>query len=244
MLAHFHVSPIINLLSIQVGLPKAAGGPDPASEWTTGFYKEPVSGPIWVGTINLAGDGQADLRVHGGADKAINLYPFEHYACWLHELEIQELPNGAFGENLTTTGAVEADVCIGDIFEIGGATGALVQISQPRQPCWKLSRRWKIKDLTARVERSGRTGWYFRVLREGSIEPRVQLQLVTRPHPEWTVSLANEVMHQRKEDFEVARRLAECPALSQSWKNSLSRRALTKTDTDTSPRLREPSAAG
>jgi hypothetical protein len=79
-----------------------------------------VSGPIWVGTTNLAGDGQADLRVHGGADKAINLYPFEHYANWLHELEIQELPTGAFGENLTTTGAVEADVCIGDIFEIGG----------------------------------------------------------------------------------------------------------------------------
>jgi MOSC domain-containing protein YiiM len=141
LLAHFHVSTIIKLLSIQVGLPKAVGGSDPASEWTTGFFKEPVSGPIWVGTTNLAGDGQGDLRVHGGADKAINLYPFEHYAYWLNELEIQKLSKGAFGENLTTTGAVEADVCIGDIFEIGGATGGLVQISQPRQPCWKLSRR-------------------------------------------------------------------------------------------------------
>lgn len=243
MLAYFHVNPVIDLLSIQVGLPKTIGGPDPVSEWTTSFYKEPVSGPIWVGTTNLAGDGQADLRVHGGADKAINLYPFEHYAGWLHEVEIQELPKGAFGENLTTTGAVETDVCIGDIFEIGGATGALVQISQPRQPCWKLSRRWQIKDLAARVERTGRTGWYFRVLREGSIEPGVQLQLVARPHPEWTVSLANEVMHQRKADFEVARCLAECPALSQSWKHSLARRALTQTNADPSLRLRGPDAA-
>jgi MOSC domain-containing protein YiiM len=234
----------IKLISIQIGLPKTIGGPDPGNEWTTSFFKEPVSGPIWVGTTNLAGDGQADLRVHGGADKAINLYPFEHYANWRDELEIQELPTGAFGENLTTTGAVEADVCIGDIFEIGGSTGALVQISQPRQPCWKLSRRWNIKDLAARVERTGRTGWYCRVLREGNIEPGTQLQLVVRPHPEWTVSLANEVMHQRQENFEVARRLAECPALSQSWKHSLSRRALTKTYMDTAPRLRDPGTAG
>ena len=238
------MSTIIKLLSIQVGLPKAVGGPDPASEWTTGFFKEPVSGPIWAGTTNLAGDGQGDLRVHGGADKAINLYPFEHYAYWLNELEIQKLSKGAFGENLTTTGAVEADVCIGDIFEIGGVTGVLVQISQPRQPCWKLSRHWNIKDLAARVERTGRTGWYFRVLREGSIDPGGELRLVARSHPEWTVSLANEVMHRRKEDFEVARRLAECPALSQSWKNSLSWRAQTTTNADTSPRLRDPSAAG
>ncbi|HEX7570607.1 MAG TPA: MOSC domain-containing protein, partial [Verrucomicrobiae bacterium] len=197
-----------------------------------------------AGTTNLAGDGQGDLRVHGGADKAINLYPFEHYAYWLNELEIQKLSKGAFGENLTTTGAVEADVCIGDIFEIGGATRGSVQISQPRQPCWKLSRRWNIKDLAARVERTGWTGWYFRVLREGSIDPGGELRLVARSHPEWTVSLANEVMHRRKEDFEVARRLAECPALSQSWKNSLSRRAQTTTNADTSPRLRDPSAAG
>lgn len=243
MPARFQVSTIINILSIQVGLPKTIGGPDPVSEWTTSFFKEPVSGPIWVGTTNLAGDGQADLRVHGGADKAINLYPFEHYAGWRDELEIPELPKGAFGENLTTTGAVEADVCIGDIFEIGGATGALVQISQPRQPCWKLSRRWNIKDLAARVERTGRTGWYFRVLREGSIEPGNQLQLMARPHPEWPVALANEVMHQRKEDFAMAHPLAGCPALSQSWQNSLSRRALTKTNPDTSSRVRGPGAA-
>lgn len=238
------MSIIIKLISIQVGLPKTIGGTDSASEWTTGFFKEPVSGPIWVGTTNLAGDGQADLRVHGGADKAINLYPFEHYADWRDELEIQVLPKGAFGENLTTTGAVEAEVCIGDIFEICEAGGALVQISQPRQPCWKLSRRWNIPGLAARVERTGRTGWYFRVLREGSMEPCDQLRLVARPRPEWTVSLANEVIHHRKEDFEIARRLAECPALSQSWKNSLSRRALTKTNADISPRLRDPAAAG
>jgi len=100
-----------------------------------------------------------------------------------------------------------------------------LQISQPRQPCWKLSRRWRIKDLSARVERSGRTGWYFRVLAEGPVEAGTALELVRRPCPEWTVATANEVMHRRKGDAEAARALAACHGLSESWRESLSRRA-------------------
>jgi MOSC domain-containing protein YiiM len=227
----------IQLLSIQVGLPKTLGSPNASDtmdqEWTTGFFKETVFSPVWVGTTNLAGDGQADLRVHGGPDKAINVYPFEHYAFWLAELDCKELPNGAFGENFTVTGILETKACIGDIFELGDA---LVQISQPRQPCWKLSRRWRVQDLVARVVRTGKTGWYFRVLREGNIQAGAALALVERPYPEWTVATANNVMLHRKENYMAAQALADCPALSSSWKATLSRTTSTEVAADTSAR--------
>ena len=227
----------IQLLSIQVGLPKTLGSPNASDtmdqEWTTGFFKETVFSPVWVGTTNLAGDGQADLRVHGGPDKAINVYPFEHYAFWLAELDCKELPNGAFGVNFTVTGILETKACIGDIFELGDA---LVQISQPRQPCWKLSRRWRVQDLVARVVRTGKTGWYFRVLREGNIQAGAALALVERPYPEWTVATANNVMLHRKENYMDAQALADCPALSGSWKATLSRTTATDVAADTSAR--------
>ena len=227
----------IQLRSIQVGLPKTLGTLNASNtmdqEWTTGFFKETVLGPVWVGTTNLAGDGQADLRVHGGPDKAINVYPYEHYAFWLAELDCKELPNGAFGENFTVAGLLETEICIGDIFEVGGA---LVQISQPRQPCWKLSRRWRVQDLVARVVRTGKTGWYFRVLREGNVQAGAALALVERPYPEWTVATANNVMLHRKENYMDAQALADCPALSGSWKATLSRTTATDVAADTSAR--------
>lgn len=214
----------IQLISLQVGLPKTLGTPNASAamdqEWTTGFFKEPVSGQVWAGTTNLAGDGQADLRVHGGPDKAINVYPIEHYAFWLAELDFKQLPNGAFGENFTVAGILETEACIGDIFELGDA---LVQISQPRQPCWKLSRRWRIQDLVAQVVRTGKTGWYLRVLREGNVQAGAALVLVERPYPEWTVAVANNIMLHRKENYAATQALAECPALSDSWQATLSR---------------------
>ena len=227
----------IQLRSIQVGLPKTLGTLNASNtmdqEWTTGFFKETVLGPVWVGTTNLAGDGQADLRVHGGPDKAINVYPSEHYAFWLAELDCKELPNGAFGENFTVAGILETKACIGDIFELGDT---LVQISQPRQPCWKLSRRWRVQDLVARVVRTGKTGWYFRVLREGNVQAGAALALVERPYPEWTVATANNVMLHRKENYMDAQALADCPALSGSWKATLSRTTATDVAADTSAR--------
>jgi MOSC domain-containing protein YiiM len=203
-------------------------------EWTTGFFKEPVAGPVWLGRTNLAGDGQADLQNHGGPEKAVNVYPVEHYPHWQADLGIAELPPGAFGENFTTGGALEGDVCVGDVFQVGDA---LVQLSQPRQPCWKLARRWRVKDLALRVQQTGRTGWYFRVLREGAVEAGARLRLVERPHPELSVAAANEVMHHRKQDLAAARSLAECPLLSVSWRESLSRRAATGASASTAARL-------
>lgn len=227
----------IKLLSIQVGTPKTFGVADAKDLndrlWTTGFFKTPISGSIQVSESNLEGDGQADLKNHGGVDKAVCCYPKDHWPQWENDLDMR-LPNGAFGENFTTLGADENDVCIGDIFECGTA---LFQISQPRQPCWKLARRWKIKDLAAKVERTGRTGWYFRVVRAGRVEPGSELVLTERLFPEITVAYANEVMHKSKNDWAAAHRLASCPLLSESWKRTLSARAEKREIASSEPRL-------
>lgn len=213
------------VLFINVGVPRVlvpdrAGSPFD-KPWTTGFFKQPVRGPVWLGGTNLAGDGQADLQNHGGPDKAVSVYPSEHGPRWCRELGLDDLPPGGFGENFTTAGLLEDAVCVGDVFQIGPAT---VQVSQPRQPCWKLARRWRIRNLAARVQQTGRTGWYLRVLQEGMIEPGLPLTLIERPHPEWTIAACNAVMHQQKQDTAAARALAACPALSASWRATLQRR--------------------
>lgn len=229
----------LELVSIQIGLPRTLGAADAAEpmdrEWTTGFFKEPAEGSLWVTRTGITGDGQADLAHHGGPDKAINVYPLDHYADWSAELNL-ELPNGAFGENFTTSGLTEENVCVGDVFAAGELR---VQVTQPRQPCWKLSRRWRIKDLAARLEHTGRTGWYFRVLNEGSIQAGVALELIERPSPRWSIAAANVVMHRRKNDIPLSLELAACPQLSASWQKSLAGRA-TGGAADSRERLRGP----
>ncbi|MDF0653192.1 MAG: MOSC domain-containing protein [Nitrospira sp.] len=214
------------VISLQIGLPQTVGrneSPDPMDQaWTTGFFKEPTSGLIWLGRTNLEGDGQADLENHGGPDKAVNVYPIEHYPYWEQAVILPELPLGAFGENFTTQGLVESHLCIGDVFAVGEA---LVQVSQPRQPCWKLARRWRVNDLALRVQETGRTGWYFRVLKEGRVQAGNRLVLLERHHPNWTVSAANEVMHHRIDDRKAAQELAACAYLSTRWREKLKRRA-------------------
>lgn len=227
----------MKLLSIQVGMPRTIGtadAPDPMDRaWTSGFFKRTVSEPVEVTRTGLVGDGQADLKNHGGPDKAINAYPADHFPSWRAELGL-DCPPGGFGENFTTEGAREADVCIGDVFRIGGA---LLQITQPRQPCWKLARRWRLKELAARAEQTGRTGWYYRVLEPGKVGAPTEFALVDRPHARWTVAEANAIMHHRKSDWPAAAELAACAALSTSWQVSLGRRATMKTVASTAARL-------
>lgn len=206
----------MKVLSIQVGFPKELD-PESSRPWVSGFWKEPVTGPVEMGWENLAGDGQGDRVHHGGPDKAVCVYPQEHWEAW-RELLGPELFPGAFGENFTTSGATEAEVCVGDIYACGSA---VFQVSQPRQPCWKLARRWGVRDLAVQVERSGRTGWYLRVLTRGRVEAPQDLVLRERPHPECSVAAANRVMHDRKGDWEAAGALAACPALSASWRKTL-----------------------
>ena len=226
------------LLSIQVGMPQQfgmEGATDPMDRrWTTGFNKQPVIGPVRLGVTNLDGDGQADLVHHGGPDKAVLAYSATHYTDWQRKLDNPTLPFGAFGENFTVGGLTEADVCIGDIWNVGN--GATVQVSQTRQPCWKLARRWRVKTLAVQVQETGRTGWYFRVLAEGVVTTGMPLVLVERQHSAWTVLRANRIMHSDKDDIQAAE-LAAIPALAASWKTTLLRRVEQNVHPDLAKRL-------
>lgn len=219
--------------SIQVGLPATEHGEgvdDPDQQpWRTGIFKRHAHGPISLGRQNLAGDGQADLVHHGGLDKAVCAYPSEHWLRWESILPPHRLTGGAFGENFTLEGLTEDDVCIGDVFSVGSA---IIQISQPRQPCWKLARRWQLKDLAVQIERTGLTGWYFRVMQEGTVESGTHLHLIDRPYPEWTVSTANRIMHHERNNRPAAEHLSLCPLLSASWQHTLKQRCLDQAEPD------------
>ena len=178
--------------SIQIGMPISI---EIGKPWRTGFFKKAVTEPVWLGATNLAGDGQADLAHHGGPHKAVCVYPACHYPYWRQTLGMPDLCGGDFGENFTVEDLAESQVCIGDTWAIGDAT---VQVSQPRQPCWKLARRWDAKDLAVQVQQTGRTGWYFRVLVEGLVQAGMSLSLIERPHPRWTIATANQLMHHEK----------------------------------------------
>ena len=141
---------------------------------------------------------------------------------------------GDFGENFTVSELTEQEVCIGDVWSVGDA---LVQVSQPRQPCWKLARRWDINDLALQVQETGFTGWYFRVLKEGLVQRDASLWLVDRSHEQWTIAAANHLMHQDKHDRTGSALLASISELSHSWRNTMTKRAETGQQPDESRRL-------
>jgi MOSC domain-containing protein YiiM len=228
----------VQILSLQVGLPRwygQEGAESPmARPWQTGAYKEPVMGPVWLGSEGLDGDGVADRRVHGGPEKALLACSAGHYPLWRTALGL-ELPFGAFGENATVT-ASEADVCIGDVYAVGTA---VVAVSQPRQPCWKMARRWGITDLAVQMQDTGRTGWYFRVRQAGHLRAGDIFVLQDRPFPEWSIAAANAVMHGPAEPATLAA-LATCPGLAAGWQRTLMARVQTGMRPDSRPRLIGP----
>ncbi len=188
-------------------------------EECSAFAKLPAQGPVAIGTLGLAGDQQADLSVHGGVDKAIHHYPRDHYSAWQAELDGHELLDtpGAFGENITSHGLTEQDLCIGDRFRLGTA---LVEVSQGRQPCWKIDHHFGRKGITARVITSGRSGWYYRVIEAGSVNEGAQLTLLDRPHPQWSVARAFNLLiaGQHRDDPAGLAELAALPSLAESWR--------------------------
>lgn len=215
------------LVSVQVGLPRQMGRDDATDPfdkpWTSGIFKSPVSGPVEIRRYGLVGDGQADLENHGGADKAVLSYSADHYPNWLPILGPDSATYGAFGENLTIQGLTEGEICIGDIWQVGDRVQ--LQVSQPRQPCWKLARKWRVRDLVEQVQQNGRTGWYWRVVQTGDVEAGQTLTLLSRTRPEWTIADANQAMHHRKSDRDAALVLAELPELAASWRRHFAGRA-------------------
>jgi MOSC domain-containing protein YiiM len=209
------------IVSIQAGKIQTFDG-EPGDSWKSAINKTNVSGAVHVGHLGMAGDEQADLVNHGGPDKAILAYASKHYEAWNAEFPDQNFEAGGFGENLTVANIDESSCCVGDTFRIGNC---LLQISQPRQPCWKLSGRWNLPKLAVFVQQNGRSGWYFRVLREGVIEAGMNVELVDRPYPEFSIAWANSVMYAKPRRYENDRRLAACPALSESWRTHLEHRA-------------------
>ncbi len=199
------------LRSIQVGMPQQIEEEDDkgAHIWRTGYIKTAVAGPIWLAFDNLVGDGQADKHYHGGPDQALLAYSADHYTTWNAELAIN-LPYGAFGENYTISGQNEQTVCIGDIYAIGDAR---IQITQPRGPCSNIGHRWGIPTLTKLVEKSGRTGWYLRVLQEGYVEAGQQVTLLEHPYPRWTITAATQAIRKRHKNPSPALELLAIPAL-------------------------------
>ncbi|USW97700.1 MOSC domain-containing protein [Pseudomonas proteolytica] len=197
--------------------------------------KQPQQGQLKVSTLGLHGDEQGDLRVHGGVEKAIHHYPLEHYARWADELGAHPLLTqpGAFGENFSTTGWSEHDVCLGDRIRVGTA---LLEVSQGRMPCWKLSDRFAVANLALRVQQSGRTGWYYRVLEEGVVSAGDSLQRVERPFADWSLARLSAVLFDKQVETELLRECLALP-LVPSWRRTLERRLEKGMTEDWGPRL-------
>lgn len=191
---------------------------------TSAIAKQRVEGPRTVGFFGLEGDQQADLTVHGGRDKAIHHYPRDHYRWWGEQLGANPLLNaaGAFGENISTRGLTEDDVCIGDRFRLGSA---LVEVCQGRQPCWKQAHRLSDKRVVAMMVKTGRAGWYYRVVEEGSVAVGDELVVVERVHPEWSVARTTALVVAGAEDALAARDLSRVWALASRWRQVAARRA-------------------
>lgn len=221
---------MIEIVSLNVGKPKTVQFGK--KEVETGFHKSSTSDTLFLSTVNFEGDGQGDLVHHGGVEKAVCVYPSEHYPFWENELK-RPLSNGSFGENLTLRGLTEEAVCIGDTFKIGEA---VVQVSQPRQPCFKLSLVHELKQLPVIMQDTGYTGFYFRVLQEGLVSASDSLVRISRPELAISATEANRLMHHDKDDFAGIQRILSVKELSASWRKTFQKR-LDGQDIDTTERL-------
>jgi MOSC domain-containing protein YiiM len=204
----------MKIISLNVGLPREIVYKDRSI--VTGIFKEPVEGRVRARKLNLDGDRQADLRVHGGAEKAVYAYPSEHYDYWRTELPDIELPWGMFGENFTVEGLNEKEVNIGDRFRIGDA---LFMVTQPRMPCYKLAAKFERDDIIKRFLQSKRTGFYFSVIEEGEVGAGDRIELVSKDENNITVTNITQLYVGKGKDQDLLRRAAVLEALPASWRD-------------------------
>jgi len=208
---------MIPILSLHVG---------PAAELAPGVLsaigKHPVDRKLRLGPEGFAGDEQADRRHHGGPEKAVHHYDAGHYPTWRGELgDLPTLQAGGFGENLSTQGLSEGDVAVGDVFRLGSA---LIEVSQARQPCWKLNLRFGRKDMARLVQQTGRSGWYYRVLEPGEVAPGDALALVDRRAPDWTLTRLHRLLYIDRLDRAALAEMAALAPLAPGWRQLAARR--------------------
>ncbi|MCP4676694.1 MAG: MOSC domain-containing protein [Deltaproteobacteria bacterium] len=226
----------VSIRSIQTGRVELFG----TGKHKSAIIKQRVTVPVLLSHTGLEGDEQADKRHHGGKEMALHQYPFEHYEAWQRDYpESSDLfvEPGMFGENITTLGMTEESVCIGDIYRIGSA---IAQVSQGRQPCWKLNVRFKIADMAMKLQETGRTGWYYRVLEPGFIAEGDEIRLEERPNNNWPIA---RVLHFLNEDCLCERSLrdiASIKELSNSWSRIFERRLSRQKVEDWSSRVLTP----
>jgi len=209
----------MKIVSVNVGVPREV-------EWhgrrvQTSIWKRPTEGRVPVGKVNLEGDKQSDLSVHGGAEKAVYAYPSEHYAFWRTELPDFDLAWGSFGENLTTEGVLESEVMIGDQIQIGSAQ---FLVTQPRMPCFKLAIRFGRDDMVKRFLQSGRTGFYLAVLREGDVAAGDTIDFTLRDRHGLSVADVAQLYARDSDNQALLRRAIEAPALPEGWRDYFRKR--------------------
>jgi MOSC domain-containing protein YiiM len=209
----------VKLVSLNVARPRLAVYK--GKTITTGIFKQPVSGPVQLRTLNLDGDRQADLSVHGGPHKAVYAYPSEHYPDWRRELPGVDLPWGMFGENFTTTGLAEDELHVGDRFQIGSS---IVMVRQPRTPCYKLAAKFQRDDMLERFLLSGRSGFYLSVEQEGSVAADDVFQLLRRNQDGITISEMNRLFVRDKYNQDLLRKAVHTAELPEDWREYLSER--------------------
>jgi MOSC domain-containing protein YiiM len=203
----------VKLISLNIALPRIVEwNGDPVA---TGIFKEPVQGPVMLRTLNLDGDRQADLSVHGGVSKAVYAYPSEHYEFWQEELPDMDLPYGMFGENFTTEGMLEEAVHVGDRFRVRDAE---LMVTEPRLPCYKLGIKFGRADIIKKFLQSRRTGFYFAVLKEGEVKAGDEIELLSRDNNDIAISDITRLYAFEKDDLETLRRAVKLEALSMNWR--------------------------
>jgi len=208
----------MKLISLNVALPRIVEyNGEPVA---TGIFKEPAPGPVMLRTLNLDGDRQADLSVHGGVSKAVYAYPSEHYEFWKKELPEMELPYGMFGENFTTEGLFEDSVNVGDRFNIGEAE---LMVTEPRLPCYKLGIKFGRPDIIKKFLQSRRTGFYFAVVKEGEVKAGDAIELLSRDANNIAISEITRLYAFEKDDLKTLRRAVKLEALSESWREYFQR---------------------
>lgn len=212
------------LESICVGKIRSYTSDEPISgrkAWTTAFHKSPLNGPALFAQDKITGDEQGDRKHHGGRDQAALACSVDHHPAWKKKYAVDEIPFGAFGENLSVRGVTDSDVCVGDVWQIGNVK---LVVTKPRQPCSTFARCWREPELVDHVIATRSGGWYLRILVAGSVEAPHTIELIERPSPNWTIARLMEAFYERKDDHKLARELAQLETLSMSWREIFAKR--------------------